>query len=283
MNSIVKCPVCQQPLQKSDNKWQCDNQHHFDIARQGYCNLLLANQKKSREPGDSRAMLDARQSFLSAGYYQPVAEHIQQLVIQHYQPDWQHIADIGCGEGYYLQQLHQSLKSHHTDLGIQFYGTDISKEALKLAARRDHDINWFVAATKNLPFLDHQCDLLLNIFAPADWSEFQRVLKPGALVLLAVAGERHLNELKKHIYQEARPHQPMRFINKAAPWFELLQQSELAYELQLQQPQAVQQLLQMTPYFWTLNAERRQQIENLQTLTTPVNVHFFLMKARNIE
>ena len=70
--SIFICPLCQSPLTIADKTWQCDGshiannpkqtQHSFDVARQGYVNLLPVQQKKSKDPGDSQASIDARHS-----------------------------------------------------------------------------------------------------------------------------------------------------------------------------------------------------------------------------
>ncbi|MDH5517131.1 MAG: methyltransferase domain-containing protein [Gammaproteobacteria bacterium] len=274
MNHIVQCPVCQLSLRRQENKWLCDNHHHFDIAKQGYCNLLLANQKKSLSPGDDSQMLNARWRFLSQGHYQPVADSICQLITQ--QTDQlAHILDIGCGEGYYLASLKHRLNSGNTVC----YGTDISKQALKLAARHHPTIDWFVAAAKSQPFVSGQLDLILNIFAPADWQEIHRLLKPGGLVLLAVAGSNHLQNLRELIYQTVTPHQPQRFLEKVAPNFELINSLACQFNLDLTNQESIISLLQMTPYYWQADEKCRQSIENLQTLSTPVNVQLYLLKA----
>lgn len=276
-HSIVQCPVCQQPLHFSQTRWQCNNGHHFDLAKQGYCNLLLANQKKSATPGDDRQMLSARREFLQRGFYQPVADAMLELLAK--QPEhWQQVVDVGCGEGYYLAQLQQQL----TPSAPCFYGTDISRDALKLAARSYKDINWFVAAAKGLPFCTDSVDLILNIFAPADWQELHRIATPDGKVLLAVAGRRHLFGLKQHVYDTVNLHQPERILQQAAPWFELIAEKDCLFELTLENPRDVSHLLQMTPFFWQAGETRRRSIENLQSLTTPVNVQLYLMQARHL-
>ena len=275
MESIVQCPVCSQPLHHTSKKWACDNQHHFDLAKQGYCNLLLANQKKSAAPGDDRQMLQARYEFLQAGFYRPITATINKLISK-YIPNPQHILDLGCGEGYYLASLQES--QNKTD--CQYYGTDISKEALKLAARQHKSINWFVAAAKKQPFTDHQLDLVLNIFAPADWQEVLRILKPAGYVLLAVAGENHLQALREMVYSTVNAHHPERFLDKIGTDFELISSEESQFELQLEDKSSIRSLLQMTPFYWQADEKCRQSIENLQSLTTPVNVRLYLLKAR---
>lgn len=274
MTTIVQCPVCQQSLSSSENKWQCENNHHFDNAKQGYCNLLLANQKKSLTPGDDRQMLQARYQFLNAGHYQPVTDTINKLITEKC-AGLEQILDIGCGEGYYLSSLKQAISNTATC----FYGTDISKEALKLAARSYPDIHWFVAAAKAQPFLSHQLDLILNIFAPADWQEIKRILKPGGHILLAVAGDNHLQSLRELIYKEVKPHHPERFLEKMGSEFELITTQSCQFELQLTDNQAIRSLLQMTPYYWQADEQHRQSIENLQSLITPVNFQLYLLKS----
>ena len=220
-------------------------------------------------------MLLARSAFLNGGHYQPIADSIIQLINKHCDSPEQ-VLDLGCGEGYYLSCLQQA--SDQPD--AHFYGTDISKQALKLAARQHKSINWFVAAAKNQPFLDHQLDLVLNIFAPADWQEMQRILKPGAHVLLAVAGDNHLQSLREMIYKSVKPHQPERFLEKIGAAFELIDNIDCQFNLQLTDTESIQSLLQMTPYFWQADEQCRQSIENLQSFSTPVNVRLYLLKFR---
>ncbi|MDH5424686.1 MAG: methyltransferase domain-containing protein [Gammaproteobacteria bacterium] len=276
MNSIVRCPVCQQSLSEQGKAWHCENNHHYDVAKQGYCNLLLANQKGSATPGDDANMLQSRHVFLSAGHYQPVSGAINRLITKHCSTLRQ-ILDLGCGEGYYLSALKQQLNNPDA----HYYGTDISKQALKLAARHHKSINWFVAAAKNQPFLDHQLDLILNIFAPADWHEIQRILKPEGHVLLAVAGSNHLQSLRELIYESVNAHQPERFIEKFAAAFELIESTDCQFTLQLADNESIRSLLHMTPYFWQAGEQCRQSIEDLQSFSTPVNVRLYLLKLTN--
>ena len=74
--SHLICPKCEQALTQTDNQWQCPDRHSYDTARQGYTNLLLVNQKKSKHPGDDADMVRARTFFLDAGYYQPVSDAV---------------------------------------------------------------------------------------------------------------------------------------------------------------------------------------------------------------
>lgn len=219
-------------------------------------------------------MLQSRNAFLNAGHYQPISDAINQL-IQQYCESPEQVLDLGCGEGYYLTRL----KDTYNNQNAHYYGTDISKQALKLAARQYKNIDWFVAAAKNQPFFDHQLDLILNIFAPADWQEMQRILKPKGHVLLAVAGDNHLQSLRELIYESVKPHQPERFLDKVAAGFELIASSDCQFTLQLSNKDDISSLLKMTPYYWQADESARQSIEDLQSFSTPVNVRLYLLKV----
>jgi len=67
--SILICPNCKSALHRSDKVLICENGHSFDVAKEGYVNLLLANRKKSLNPGDNKIMMNAREAFLSIGFY----------------------------------------------------------------------------------------------------------------------------------------------------------------------------------------------------------------------
>ena len=105
-----KCPNCDQALILQEDAqpqtYRCNNQHSFDLAREGYLNLLLAQHKRSRNPGDSDDMIRSRQRFLNAGYYQPLSDAIVTAVAKANTGAEQTVLDLGCGEGYYMQQLH---------------------------------------------------------------------------------------------------------------------------------------------------------------------------------
>ena len=81
------CPYCQSPLIVGAKTWLCDGslndkktKHPFDVARQGYVNLLPVQNKKSKEPGDSAQSIEARHRFLSQGFYQPLQQLIAKLI-----------------------------------------------------------------------------------------------------------------------------------------------------------------------------------------------------------
>lgn len=259
---IWACPVCQSPLVKQECQWLCDNNHSFDIAKQGYSNLLLANQKRSADPGDTREMMDSRRAFLSAGHYQPLAAKLVEL-LSGLLPAQGALLDSGCGEGYYLSALQQARPD------LLLYGIDISRDAVKLAARQNRSVSFSVASSFHLPVLPDSLDGVLRIFAPGDNAEVSRVLKSEGKLVVVAPGPRHLFALKQIIYPEAREH----LLPDAPESFELIEQHSVSYELALQGNETVKQLLAMTPFYWKASAQAKAQLGAAESLTTEVDFY----------
>jgi len=257
--SLWACPVCQSELQRELGQWRCAHNHSFDIAKQGYANLLLANQKRSREPGDTRQMMDSRRAFLQGGHYQPLAEKLAELF--HSLPQQARLLDSGCGEGYYLAQLAQQRPD------LQLSGIDISRDAVKLAARQLPQAEFAVASSFHLPVLSQTVDAVLRVFAPGDNDEVRRVLKPRGQLAIVYPGPRHLFGLKQVIYREPREHN----LPALLEGFQQVQEQRVQYRLELQGQAAVGQLLSMTPFYWKGNRQAKTQLEQLDFLSTEVD------------
>jgi len=250
--------VCQESLKFQDNQGYCENNHRFDRARQGYYNLLLANQKRSNDPGDTREMMLRRRTFLNAGHYQPLADHLCLMLNGGQKPSDQPLTvlDSGCGEGYYLDQL------SHSGIAIRGYGLDISREALKLAAREYPDRQWVVASSFSLPVQNDSVDRVLRVFAPGDDSEVLRVLRKGGELWRVAPGPEHLQQLKARLYDKPQFHK-----EPAAPdGFVELARDRLNFTLELSNNEQVEQLLGMTPFAWQSSPQKLEQIRQLDGL-----------------
>ncbi|MFI4151608.1 23S rRNA (guanine(745)-N(1))-methyltransferase [Klebsiella quasipneumoniae] len=234
------CPLCHTPLSRSDNHYSCPQRHQFDLAKEGYVNLLPVQFKRSRDPGDSAEMMQARRAFLDAGHYQPLRDAIAER-LRHAAP--QALLDIGCGEGYYTHAF--------AAIASRSWGLDVSKPAIRAAAKRYPQVNFCVASSQRLPFSDNSFDAVVRIYAPCNAGELARVVRPGGWVITATPGPRHLLELKGLIYDEIRLHE---LKTEAMPGFRLDAQQQLAYPMTLTGSEA-QALLQMTPFAWRAKAD----------------------------
>ena len=277
MTSILRCPVCGEALARTAHSYHCSNKHTFDIARQGYANFHLVNRKNSREPGDSQEMIESRRRFLDLGLYNRVSDGINGTVASLLHDAGQggalSLLDAGCGEGFYLKRLKGSLADGRTGRGpIDFYGVDVSKAAVRKATQRDRTMNWFVASIIDLPFMTSSLDVILNIFSPADFTEFSRILGRNGRLVIASPGPRHLNGLREVIYPVAREHARSEKAEQAGGLFSLRTTSRITYQLELDDRSKIMDLLAMTPYFWNIGLDTRSKVEALDRLALDVDV-----------
>jgi 23S rRNA (guanine745-N1)-methyltransferase len=257
--SVLSCPVCDLPLERVEARCICAHGHSFDVAREGYVNLLLSTQKASREPGDSREMVRSRRAFLEAGHYTPIAERIAQLV-QRSLPEGRPatILDAGCGEGYFLRCLGTAPAAR--------WGIDISRWAVRSAATADPGASFAVASIHRLPVRPGAVDVLLSVLAPRDFEQFHRALAPGAHLVVGVPGPRHLYTLRGLVYRSPREHETESKL-EAGPGFELVAEETVTSRLRLDHP-ALGALVAMTPYLWHLDEESRRTLAGTSELST---------------
>jgi 23S rRNA (guanine745-N1)-methyltransferase len=266
---IYCCPVCQEVLGVNGRTLKCANGHSYDIAKEGYVNLLLANQKRSQEPGDNKTMISHRRQFFATGLYEPLSDAVNQVVATFLaeQGDGSlfNLLDSGCGEGYFLHRLAKKLGEGERPFAL--YGIDISKFAVKAAARRDKAVNWAVASSFALPVLPESVDFMLNMMAPFSEAEVVRVLRENGRFLLVTPGPEHLFSLRQQIYDEPQKH-PLPSNEVAG--FTFIRSQRVQFERHLQNEQ-IQSLFVMTPYSWNAPAETREKIMSLPELSITVD------------
>ncbi|MGI1679968.1 MAG: methyltransferase domain-containing protein [Cellvibrionaceae bacterium] len=271
--SILMCPVCHSLLVKSERTFHCENRHSFDQAKEGYINLLLVNQKSSKNPGDSTEMLLARREFLDAEYYQPIAKGIAECIEEvELGANKSHaLLDCGCGEGYYLNQLRKNLKDQW-----QTYGLDISKDGVRLAAKRYKESGWICASGEHLPIMDNSLDVLLRVFAPGNNSEVYRVLNEKGILINVSPGENHLIEIKSALYDEIKPYA----IPNTPEGFFSDNIKKIKYNIALNDNKSVKQLLSMTPFMWKGKREARDALKEKDSLSVTVDMDIHCYKKQ---
>tara|TARA_R110000751_G_scaffold98096_4_gene190890 strand:- start:48789 stop:49589 length:801 start_codon:yes stop_codon:yes gene_type:complete len=255
--------------------WACDNGHSYDVAKEGYVNLLLAQHKNSKQPGDNKQMVNGRRAFLEQGFYQPLADAISTIFTQHLETlkDQTQLSffDAGCGEGYYMDQVSQSCQQ--ADVHIEFSGLDISKFAVQKAAKKYPKNHFSVASTYQLPLANHSQDAVLQIFAPSSELEILRVLKSNGIWITVNPAANHLFEFKQALYDKPAEH---KMENVTPQGFVQIEQLNLSFVMQLTEPQQRENLLMMTPYYWSATQEKKQKlVANLEQFTTDFNIRVF--------
>ena len=187
------CPICQENLTLVETSLKCNNRHSFDLAKFGYVNL--APQIKQSANYDKENFQN-RQQILEAGFYQAILEVVSDLLSN--SKNAKTILDIGCGEGFYSRKLQES----HSDK--TFYAFDISKDSVQIAAKSEPNwaVNWFVGDLARLPIKDASMDILLDIFSPANYGEFRRVLSKDGILIKVIPTKNHLKEIRQKVQDQ---------------------------------------------------------------------------------
>ena len=249
------CPVCGLQLNKLERTFRCGNNHSFDLARQGYVNLLTVQQKHSLNPGDTREQVLSRRAFLEAGFYSPIANTLAQTARELGISG--QILDVGCGEGYYSTKVAEAI-------GAELTGLDISKEAVRCAAAKYKGPLWLTATAAHIPVPDKSADLLMSLFAITLPGEFDRVLKDDGYFFQVLAAQDHLLGLKSIIYPE------LKFKEKDSvpelPGFTLERSVPIRFSFTVE-GQQVENLFSMTPHVFRISKEGAENLRNTHTLT----------------
>ena len=270
----LACPLDGGALRREGGSWRYAAGHAFDIAAQGYANLLPVQLKRSRDPGDSKAMVAARRRFLEAGHYRPIADAVAQALQADLPPGAAAAClDAGCGEGYYLRRLAAA-----GDARLSLLGLDISKWAVLAAAKAERRIGWVVGSNARLPVLDASLDRVLCMFGFPVYAEFARVLRPGGQLLQVDAGPDHLRELREIIYPELKPRR-----GESAPvpaGFAPAGDERVRYRIALAEPAAIADLLAMTPHLHRASVAGRAKAAALSALELTVDVRLSRLARR---
>lgn len=271
MKSLFCCPLCAGPLEREEKRLVCPAGHSFDRASAGYVHLLPANRKHSRDPGDDRAMVAARSAFLEKGYYAPLREALCQAVGEFAagRGDAPVLVDSGCGEGYYTAGLCQALPR-----AARIAGVDLSRAALRRAAKRAPEAEFAVASVYRLPLAEKSADVLVNIFSPLAAGEFARVLRPGGLFCYAVPSARHLWEMKEILYETPYENPVKR---EDYPGFRWRSVRELRYPAELESREDILALFGMTPYAWKTPKKGAARLGERERLICQIgfDLHFY--------
>jgi len=281
--TTLACPLDGLPLIANGKQMACSNRHCFDVAHQGYINLLPVQHKRSKNPGDSTEMILARTSFLNAGSYAPIAAKLNLLthkIIAATAELELCLLDAGCGEGYYLTHLLPSLQQPQIQKKITLIGLDISKPAILAAAKRSKQITWLIASNRQPPVLPASVDIIFCVFGFPLFDSFQKLLKPGGKIILVEAGPEHLIELRNIVYPTVNKAPPPDLSVAEAAGFSLCEQAGLTYLSKIDSNAQIMNLLYMTPHYYRASHAGKQSASQLSTIEITVDVVFRVLEQR---
>lgn len=266
------CPLCGKKLTQQQGALRCPNWHSFDVSAEGYTHLLPANRKHSAVPGDDKQMVAARRRFLEAGFYAPFAEKLCELVNETMcEQAAPVLLDAGCGEGYYTAKIAAEAPA------LKVAGFDISKFAVKAAAKKYPGIEFAVASIFHIPVPAETVDCVVDIFAPAVPEEFARVLKKGGRWIYAVPGARHLYGMKQVLYPQPYENEVK---DTAYPGFVFEKRVPVQAEIGLADADSIEALFSMTPYYWNTPKEGADKLRALTALHTEIAFDFLVYRRK---
>ena len=271
---FLLCPICGSELCSDGKSFRCvpendAKRHCFDISSSGYVDLSY----RSGGSGDSKEAVNDRTAFLNKNYYLPLADEIKRLCAKHLRTDF-FLVDAGCGEGYYSDYI----ASEFADSFV--FGADLSKHAVHRASVRRNMRNgsnsfYSVASVFTLPMRSDIADGMLSMFAPIAQDECLRVLKDNGILIIGAAGDRHLYDLKAAIYDEVHINEARADLPSSMT---LIEKTNVTYSVNIDNNADIQRLFGMTPYKFRTSAKSIELLNALNSLTTEVNVDFYVYK-----
>lgn len=234
---LLRCPLCGGEFEKQGASLVCAKRHTYDIARLGCVNFV----PQQKESFYKKELFESRAKVFAAGVYAPVIDALSDALVRHIGGENPVLVDAGCGEGYYTKAICPGR-------AMTRIGFDLSKEAVHLAAKGPKTAFFCAADLKNIPLRDGCADALLDIFTPANYAEFARVLAPQGLVFKLAPRANYLVELRQaaaHLlrHSEYDGGQVERYAQEK---MNLIEQKAITYTMPVE-PQTVYHLARMTP------------------------------------
>ncbi|WP_461215240.1 methyltransferase domain-containing protein [Lacticaseibacillus sp. GG6-2] len=250
---LFACPVCHQAMTLEDHSLVCPDQHRFDLAKKGTVNFLNTPVKTEY----TAPMLAARRQVLDAGLFAPFVQQIAQALT-----GTERLLDVGCGEGTPTAAL--------AETGAAAVGFDISAPAIQLAGALDTAAFFCVADLAKLPFVDDSFDVIVDLFSPGAYAEFDRVLKPGGRLFKVIPDSDYLKELRQGLYagtpKGTYSNQPV--LDRFMAAYPDATQTSITYDFPVDAAQFAD-IMAMTPLSWQAPADKREAL--LQT--PPASIH----------
>lgn len=279
--NIFRCPICKLEMNIHDLRSMiCQNKHCFDIAKKGYVNLLLKPTKTKYD----KKLFKSRNIICEIGFFDPMLDEVVSIIqegLSGFDLDEIKILDAGCGEGSHLGYIKSNLQKK-TIIDIQGIGIDISKDGILEASKSYFDIIWCVADLANLPFSSKQFDVILNIFTPSNYGEFDRTLKDDGILIKVVPGRNYLKELRRVFFDETdkQTYSNTEVIELFGNNFDILDTREIQYSKTMDKEE-LRHLIKMTPLSWSATEEKIKKAFNMKTNHITVDFTILIGKKKD--
>lgn len=255
--NLFKCPVCDNSfIEQINNSIVCPNNHSLDISKKG--TIQFINHKVSTEYDG--LMLESRRRIIQAGFFDGILHKVAELMDN----NPQNIIDVGSGEGMPLKRLMAFRKNIDSAIGF-----DISKPGVNLSTSELTENRFFcIADLANLPFNDQSIDVILDLFSPSAYNEFNRIASKGGHLIKIVPNSHYLFELRKLLYGDDNPNSSydnQKVVELFMKHYPNAKSYPVSYKFEL--PSELRNdLMIMTPLHWGHNAKQLSETE-IQTLT----------------
>ena len=268
---LLRCPHCGCLFEPAEQSLRCASGHHFDVARQGYVNLLPGPPPRN---ADTSEMVAARERFLVAGHYNLLLDALEQAIATQDASMGEHpvLIDTGAGPGWYLAGLLERLTGHRPT--VRGLATDVAVPAVRRAARRHPRMSAVVADSwAGLPIGDGLADVVLSVFAPRNPGEAVRVLRPGGRWIVLAAEPDHLAGLRRRLgLLNVEPGKQQRLLDSLPAELKLVDSWRVEASLQLSAT-AVADLVAMGPNaFHARSGPDSPSVSEIGTETGEANV-----------
>lgn len=247
---ILRCPHCRQALEIIEFKLICKNHHTFDMAKQGYVNLVTHPVKTQY---DRKLFMARRHIIMKSSLYIQLHQKIAGIIEERVDPaDLVFVLDAGCGEGSHLQKILGACNNE----ALMGVGIDLSKEGVRMAASNFKQSSWFVGDLAATPFRGESFHVILNILSPANYKEFKRLSAPGSVVIKVVPRGNYLKELREAFYMDTakEEYKNDHIISLFKKHFHLVDHIQMNYTKKLNSDE-LENLVSMTPLTWNLTED----------------------------
>jgi 23S rRNA (guanine745-N1)-methyltransferase len=278
---MLICPVCCSDLKKIEHSYVCDSKHVFDISKEGYVNLLLSQKGVPKLSGDTKLMVNARRRFLSKGYFEFLIAPLTQLACKAFPVECneniQHnILDVGSGDGYFIAALAEKVPTI-TNLSLNCFGLELSKDALKAAAAKHSFCQFFRANVHwQVPVRSQSVTLITGIFAPRNFTEYSRILTKRGMVIIVIPTSMHLYELREFFDLLQIDDDKEEKIVSAAKGFKLVESLDITRRFEISTDD-INDLLDMTPNHW--HRRELNKIPTYLTVTFSFRILSFMLES----